>query len=716
MANVPILTVEGLAKSYGAHDIFDGITFQIAEKQHVALVGVNGAGKSTILRIIAGVEESNGGTITPLPGLRITYLAQEARFDSERTVREEAREAFAETLLAAERMREIENEMATASDDDLDRIMAEYDRLQERFDSANGYDMDFRTDEVLLGLGFRPDQFDERVNLLSGGQKTRVALAKALLAEPDLLLLDEPTNHLDLEMLEWLEGFLSKWNGACLVVSHDRYFLDRVTTRTMDLSFGVLEDYPAPYQRYLTLKEERMARRKIEYDEQQEFIARTEEFIRKYKAGQRAREAKGRQTRLDRLPRLARPRAVDTITLKIPVGVRSGEQVVTVDRLVAGYTGSDLEVGVIDPGVSSGSGPTALDRMLGETRNDHTRTPEPVRAVAHDPDQPEKILVRTGELEVRRGDRIGLIGPNGSGKTTLLRSLVGILPPLGGRYQLGANVRIGYYAQTHEQLHHDGTPLSVILNALPMAEQEARTYLGRFLFSNDDVYKRVGDLSGGERSRLALAVLLLQQANVLVLDEPTNHLDIHARETLEEMLRAFDGTLLFVSHDRYFIDRVATRIWAIENGRVKPYLGNYTDHQRAVGLLADPVRAIGQSAPPASPAASVGSGSKATVALNGHSAPTSGKETASEPGAPPPRKLDNRSARDLQRKLQQSEKDIARLEAKLIELSDAMAIAGTDGDSDAIRRLGSEYARSQTELEDAYAIWEDATAQMEPVA
>jgi ATP-binding cassette subfamily F protein 3 len=714
MANVPILTVEGLAKSYGAHDIFDGITFQIAEKQHVALVGVNGAGKSTILRIIAGVEESNGGTITPLPGLRITYLAQEARFDSDRTVREEAREAFAETLLAAERMREIENEMGSASDDDLDRIMAEYDRLQERFESANGYDMDFRTDEVLLGLGFRPDQFDERVDLLSGGQKTRVALAKALLAEPDLLLLDEPTNHLDLEMLEWLEGFLSRWGGACLIVSHDRYFLDRVTSRTMDLAFGVLEDYPAPYQRYLELKKERMARRLIEYEEQQEFIARTEEFIRKYKAGQRAREAKGRQTRLDRLPRLARPREADTITLKIPVGVRSGEQVMTIDRLTAGYAGADLEQGVVDPGVTSGDGPTALDRMLGERRPAGRPAPAAVQATANrDPDEPEKVLVRTGELTVQRGDRIGLIGPNGSGKTTLLRTLVGILPPLKGRYQLGANAKVGYYAQTHEQLHHDGTPLSVILGAQPMAEEQARTYLGRFLFSNDDVYKRVGSLSGGERSRLALAVLLLQQANVLILDEPTNHLDIHARETLEEMLRAFDGTLLFVSHDRYFIDRVATRTWAIEDGRVKAYLGNYTDHQRAIGLLAEPTRPLGQSAPPAAPA-TVSSGTM-TKPASGTVAKPAEQSIAPVP-SPAPRKLDNRASRDLQRKLQQAEKDIARLEAKLNELSDAMAISGVDGDTDAIRRLGDEYARSQSELEDAYAIWEDATAQMEPVA
>ncbi|HEV2528475.1 MAG TPA: ABC-F family ATP-binding cassette domain-containing protein [Thermomicrobiales bacterium] len=718
MANIPILTVDKLAKSYGAFDVFKDITFQVAEKQHVALVGVNGAGKSTILRIIAGVEESSGGTITPLPGLRITYLAQEARFDSDRTVREEAREAFADVLRAGDRMREIEAEMGSAGDDALDTLMAEYDRLQERFESGNGYDVEFRTDEVLLGLGFRPDQFDERVSLLSGGQKTRVALAKALLASPDLLLLDEPTNHLDLEMLAWLEGFLARWGGACLIVSHDRYFLDRVTTRTLDLSFGVLEDYPAPYQRYVELKKERMARRLIEFEEQQEFIARTEEFIRKYKAGQRSREARGRQTRLDRLERIARPRENDTITLKIPVGIRSGQNVMTIDRVTAGYAGTDLEEGVIDPGVSSGDAPTALDRMLGTTRDPGDRPQVAVangQAATIDEDAPQKVLVRTGELLVERGDRIGLIGPNGSGKTTLLRTLVGILPALKGRIQIGANVRIGYYAQTHEQLHHDGTPLSVILNAQPMSEEAARTYLGRFLFSNDDVYKRVGSLSGGERSRLALAVLLLQQANLLVLDEPTNHLDIHARETLEEMLRDFDGTLLFVSHDRYFIDRVATRIWDIQDGRVKAYLGNYTDHQRAIGTLTDAPNTGQTNAPPAAPSAQL------TAA--GSNGSGNGKATASDTpvvsGTSPQaqaRKLDNRSARDAQRKLTAAEKDISRLEARLNELSEAMAIAGVDGDGEAIQRLSQEYARSQSDLEDAYARWEDATAAMEPVA
>ncbi|MER3439327.1 MAG: ABC transporter ATP-binding protein, partial [Chloroflexota bacterium] len=287
-----ILTVSDLAKTYGARVIFEGVSFQIAEREHVALVGMNGAGKSTILRIIAGLEHPDRGTVVRASGLRITYLPQEARFSSERSLREEARLAFAPVLEAGERMRVIEQALASATGPDLERLLHEYDRLQARFEAAGGYDIEHRTDEVLAGLGFTIDQFDTPVSHLSGGQKTRVALAKALLADPDLLLLDEPTNHLDLAMLEWLESFLRSWGGACLVVSHDRYFLDRVTTRTLELSFGRLEDYPAPYSRYVVLRQERMARRLKEYEEQQEFIARTEEFIRKYKAGQRAREAR----------------------------------------------------------------------------------------------------------------------------------------------------------------------------------------------------------------------------------------------------------------------------------------------------------------------------------------------------------------------------------------------------------------------------------------
>jgi ATP-binding cassette subfamily F protein 3 len=640
MAPTTLLTVNGLSKTYITDEIFRNVTFQINEREHVAVVGVNGAGKSTILRIIGGIEYPTSGEVVFANGLRVTYLPQEARFDSNRTIREEAFTAFADVLNMGERMREIEHAMADASDD-LEALLEEYDRLQHRFESAGGYDIDHRVESILSGLGFTEEQFNDRVHLLSGGQKTRVALAKALLADPDLLLLDEPTNHLDLTMLEWLETFLRGWNGACLIVSHDRYFLDRVTSRTLDVAFGTLEDYPGPYSRYLVLREERYERRVKEYDEQQEFIERTEEFIRKYKAGQRSREAKGRQTRLDRLERIARPQQHQELNIRLTSATRSG-------RIVLSTT----------PGLQAGYPPDA-------------------------PGLPPDVLVETPALQIERGDRVGLIGPNGAGKSTLLKTLVGELTPIKGRVEFGTNVKVGYYAQAHEQLPRQGTPLSVIMSVAPMGEEFARTYLGRFLFSEDDVFKHVESLSGGERSRLALAMLLLQQSNFLILDEPTNHLDISSRETLEELLAGFDGTILFVSHDRYFMDRIATRIWSVEDGGITQNLGNYTDYQRVIGRREEPAK------------------------------PEPEPEKKPDPEVVPQQKGRPISDAKLQKALAQSERDIARLEGKLNELSDAMTIAGIDGDQAAVARLGEEYESVQTELDTVYARWEATSAQLD---
>jgi len=636
MAATTILTVSNLAKTFITEEIFSGVTFQIAEREHVALVGVNGAGKSTVLRIVAGIEHSNAGEIVQATGLRITYLPQEAHFTSDNTLREEARSAFSHVLAMAERMREIEHAMADAGDE-LDDLLIEYDKLQTRFDSAHGYDVEHRTDEVLHGLGFTEDQFDDPVARLSGGQKTRVALAKALLADPDLLLLDEPTNHLDLEMLEWLETFLQGWNGACLIVSHDRYFLDRVTTRTLDLSFGRLEDYPAPYAKYLPMRAARMTRRLKQYDEQQEYIARQEEFIRKYGAGQRYREARGRQKKLDRLERIERPQEHERLRLRLGSPVRSGRTVLSTTEMDIGYV---------------------------------------------DPDGPAR-LIHTPEMVVERGDRIGLLGPNGSGKTTFLKTLMGALPALTGDYELGTNVKPGYYAQSHEQLRGkgNGTPLSAILETGPMNEEYARTYLGRFLFSGDDVYKHISALSGGERSRLALAVLLLERANFLILDEPTNHLDIHARETLEELLNEFEGTILFVSHDRYFMDRIATKLWIVENETIATVLGNYTDYQRSLGRRDAPEP---EPVPVPEPAAS-----------------SNGADVVTAKGKP--RRLTDAA---LQKELGQVERQIARLEGRLNEISDALAVASIDEDVEAVGRLGGEYEKVQAELDDAYRRWE----------
>lgn len=635
MAASTVLTVTDLAKSFGPDQIFSNVSFQIADREHVALVGVNGAGKSTLLRIVSGVDTPNGGEVAVARGARMAVLTQEPRFDVDRTVREEARLAFEEALTALAHMRELEVEMQSATGERLDELFEEYERLSLHFEVSGGYDVEHRTDEVLTGLGFTPEQTAQSVLTLSGGQKTRVSLAKVLLAEPDLLLLDEPTNHLDLSMLEWLEEFLGTWRGAFLVVSHDRYFLDRVTSRTLDLSFGRLEDYPASYGRYLTLREERFERRRQEYEDQQALIARTEEFIRRYKAGQRSREARGRQTRLDRLERIERPQEHDTLKLNANPLKRSGREVITTSPLRVGY--------------KSASG--------------------------------ESLLLATTELRAERGDRIAIIGSNGSGKSTLLKTVVGEIPALKGRVSFGTNVTMGYYAQGHEGLPLEGTPLSILLHSQPMGEESARSYLARFLFNGDEVYRSIGALSGGERSRLALACLLVEGANLLVLDEPTNHLDIQSRETLEQLLSTYDGTIVFVSHDRFFIDRVATRVWEIDDGKLNQFLGNYTDALRQKSRGRTPANE------PGSPAKTV--------------------DPARSPDKPAPRRTGSDTEPRLMKRLAATEREIGKLEGRLNELSDAVAIAGIDGKTDDLKRLGVEYAATEEQLETAYALWEE---------
>ncbi|MFN8514211.1 MAG: ABC-F family ATP-binding cassette domain-containing protein [Chloroflexia bacterium] len=669
-----ILTVSELEKRYVTELIFSDVSFQVSEGEHVGIVGPNGTGKSTLLKIIAGTEYPSSGTVATPRGLRITYLAQEARFESDRTVREEARDAFAPLHALRERMTEIEHALGTTTDDDaLEKLMTEYDAASVAFETGGGYDIDYRTDAVLHGLGFDESNWDMRVRTLSGGQKTRVALAKALLEAPDLLLLDEPTNHLDLAALEWIETFLTGHRGAFIVVSHDRYFLDKVTTRTLDLAFGQLEDYPAGYGRYLTLREERMARRLKEYEAQQEFINRTEEFIRKYKAGQRAREAKGRATRLARLPRLQRPQETEKLKLSIASDLRSGRVVLGTDELRIGYksNGSELE------------------------------------------------LTRTPELEVQRGDRVALIGPNGGGKTTLLRTLLGDLPTLSGRFYFGTNVRPAYYAQGHESLPLDRTALETILEGHPMSEESARNLLGRFLFSEDDVFKQVSALSGGERSRLALAKLTLARANFLILDEPTNHLDVTAREALEGVLDEYDGTLLFVSHDRYFIDKLATQVWAIgDDRRIRTYLGNYTDYVRtnaksevgsrkseADGAKAAPVaaKAAPVQAPKVAPATPV-----ALPATNG-----SGHESREDRRQ---RGGEERRRRERQKQLAETEKQISTWEERLNQIGDEMTAAGAQGAVDRLAQLSQEYERLHEQLEGLYSRWTQLNAELDELA
>ncbi|MCS6940914.1 MAG: ABC-F family ATP-binding cassette domain-containing protein [Roseiflexus sp.] len=650
-----IITVGNLTKYYGAELIFRDVSFQIARGDKAAIVGVNGAGKSTLLRIIAGQETPTAGSVHVARGARLAYLAQEARFDSQRTLIEEMHASLAYLNALRDEMTALETALTDSARPDHDDLMERYGEALHRFEHAGGYDIDRRIGMILDGLGFSAAQRHEPVARFSGGQKTRAALAAALLSDPDVLLLDEPTNHLDLAALEWLERFLRDWDGTLIVVSHDRYFLDRVTTRTLDLAFNRLDgDYPAPYQRYLELKAARLELQLKQYRAQQEEIARTEEFIRRFKNSQLSKQARGRERRLERLKAgweggsgrteglIARPEQQKKLAFKLGSNLRGADLVLKIDGLTVGY--------------------------------ERPADAQPL-ALLHVPD-----------LEIWRGQRVALMGPNGCGKTTLLRTIVGDLPPLRGRARLGSNVRIAYYAQAHEGLRMDQTILDEIRRIRPdMKEAEARTLLGRFLFSGDDVYKRIADLSGGERGRVALAQLMLIGGNFLVLDEPTNHLDIDAREALETVLNEYDGTVLFVSHDRYFIDAVADTIWMVRDGVIEVFDGTYSEYVAA------------RDATPGASAPSNGSHRRETTQETRATSPARDQRTLNRD--------QEREERRRQRRLAALEEEIAGLEAKLRNLEEALNAASAAGDVQRVTSLGIEIVELQETLDMRYDEW-----------
>jgi ATP-binding cassette subfamily F protein 3 len=517
-----LVSASHVSKSYGAQDVFEGVSFAIPHQAKIALVGPNGSGKTTLLRLIAGREIPTSGEIHRSRRARLAYLPQRADpfFDEGSTLWESMLEVFAHLLQQAAELERLEAAMADPSG--RDEALQKYGRALEAFERAGGYAYEHRIEQVLSGLGFAEADFRRPMGQLSGGQQTRALLARLLLQEPDLLLLDEPTNHLDLEGVEWLEGYLASWKGAVVVVAHDRAFLDASVEQVWELAWGHLEQYRGGYSEYVAQRAERRARQRFLYEQQQEVIAETEEFIRRNIAGQRSREAKGRRKLLERLDRIERPREYQPISLSLGEASRSGDLVFGLYDLTVGY----------------------------------------------DPTQP---LLHVDELEVWRGQRVALLGPNGCGKTSLLRTIIGQVPPLNGHVRIGSSVDLGYFAQGHADLEPEKTVLDTVVDAGGMRISEARDLLGRYRFSGDAVFKRVGALSGGEQARVALAVLVLQGANVLVLDEPTNHLDIPTQEVLEEVLAAFGGTVLMVSHDRYLIRRLASSVWTIEDQELQTF-------------------------------------------------------------------------------------------------------------------------------------------------
>ncbi len=525
-----LISASNLAKSFGPEDIFSGISLSIPKGARIGLVGSNGVGKTTLLRVLIKEENGSEGTIQHARNLQIGYLPQEGSLESGLTLWDECLSVFAELLEWQAQLRSMESRMGDEHDD---AFLEKYSRLRERFERADGYTFENNIERTLTGLGFDKDEFNKPLDILSGGQRTRAYLARLLLTNPDVLLLDEPTNHLDIQAMEWLEGYIKTWEGAVLLVSHDRYFLDRTVSTIWEMT-PALEIYRGNYSAYLKQREARYERQLKEYEAQQEFIAKEEEYIRRNIAGQNTRQAQGRRRRLERLLRdakLAPPQKSRRIQFNLKAGNRSGDLALRTFDLKVGY---------------------------------------------HDD---KKVLINVPDLVLMRGECVAIMGPNGAGKTTFLKTLLSTLKPLAGEVDLGASVRVGYFAQAHEGLHDNWTLIREIQYAAPhMMEEEVRKYLATFLFTGDDVFKEVNVLSGGERGRLAIACLCLQGANLLLLDEPTNHLDLPSQEILQRVLAEFNGTVLLVSHDRYLVDAVATQIWDVrpEMTNLLVFKGSYS--------------------------------------------------------------------------------------------------------------------------------------------
>jgi len=631
-----IIIAEQIAKSYDPQDIFWDISCSVAHGDRIALVGRNGTGKTTLLRILAGFDQPTSGAVHRARGLRIGFLPQEATLEGEQTLWQEMMTAF-ESLRAMEaRLHDLEAEMADPAR--ADEVLTTYAPLREQFEDLGGYTYEDRTQQVLIGLGFPRQDHHIPLDYLSGGQKTRAILARLLLESPDLLLLDEPTNHLDLQAIEWLEGYLNNWEGTVVLVAHDRYFMDRVVHKVWELAFGGLDTYSGNYSHYVRQRTERYERRLKEYRAQQEFIAKEADFIQRYMAAERTGQAQGRLKRLERFKEdeaIDRPRQEQTIKLRLQTPLRSGDKVLWTQDLAIGYDRADP-------------------------------------------------LFRCPDLDLRRGECVALLGPNGSGKTTFLKTVLGQQAPLAGYARLGASLKIGYYAQVHSDLDPDKSVLDTILDVKNLPLGEARTYLARYLFTGDDVFKRIGDLSGGERSRVALAKLVMLRANFLLLDEPTNHLDVASQEVLEEVLDDFSGTILLVTHDRYLVDRLASQLWIIEpDGRsMRVYKDTWAQYVE--------MRDQEHEAPQA----------------------RQSKDRAFE--AQRQAKRDEQRARRereaLEQRLAETEAEIHRMEQELRALEDEIAAATAAQEAMRLHELGTEYAELQSQLQAKLDLWAEMAA------
>ena len=629
-----VLKINGLSKSFGIKTVFENVSFEVRSGERIGLVGANGAGKTTLLRCLMGQEDYDKGSVSTSPGAVIGYLRQDFNYESQ-TLREEMELAWKDVLYYKDKLAELARKLETSHDEEL---VAAYGRTEERFEYLGGYDYEATTRKILTGLGFSDADWDRDIHGFSGGQKVRINLAAAFVRHPDFLFLDEPTNHLDMGMLEWLEEYLRSYRGGILMVSHDRYFLDATTTGIIDLENHQTHTYRGNYTQFTKVKALNEEAQERAYEKQQEHIRETEEYIRKYKAGIKAKQARGRQSQLDRLERIEKPIHRQSLHFQFEKPAECAEKVLDVMHVTSSYG--------------------------------------------------EHVIFKDLTMHIKKGESVGLIGPNGAGKSTLLKLIVGDKRADGGFIQIGNRVKPGYYSQELDRLNSEYTVLEQIENDFDMGEREARNLLGMFLFRGDDVFKPVSLLSGGERARLTLLMLFLEKPNFLILDEPTNHLDIPTREIMEQALAAFGGTSLIVSHDRYFLDRVTTRILEMENGKLTEYLGNFSYYREKKKNLeeyerdrmeAESAASSGKSLPEKEPAKEKKSERK-----------------AESKAAPAPRKpVDSR-------KMDNIEMEIQRQEAMLKMLTVEMNQTPENYES-----IMSEYNQAKQKLEKLYNKWEE---------
>ena len=673
-----ILACSSICKAFGGDEILKNVSFHIEEHEKAAIVGINGAGKSTLLKIIVGELPADSGEVVISKGKTLGYLAQDQDLLSHRTIYDEMVEAKRPVIEMEQTLRQLEKDMKTASGEELENKMASYSRLSHQFELINGYAWKSEIVGVLKGLGFSEDDFQKQISTLSGGQKTRVSLGKLLLLNPDIILLDEPTNHLDMSSIAWLETYLLNYKGSVIIVAHDRYFLDRIVSKVIELDGGKSTVYPGNYSSYSEKRAQMRAIQMKAYLNQQQEIRHQEEVIEKLRSFNREKSikrAESREKMLNKIEVLEKPREInDAMDIRLEPNVLSGNDVLTVHDL----------------GKSFG----------------------PLHLFSH------------VDFEIKRGERVAIIGDNGTGKTTILKIINGLVEPDSGELVLGSKVHIGYYDQDHQILHNEKTLFEEISDAYPgMTNTQIRNTLAAFLFTGDDAFKRIGDLSGGERGRVSLAKLMLSEANFLILDEPTNHLDITSKEILENALCSYTGTVLYVSHDRYFINKTATRILDLKNGKLINYIGNYDYYlekyedmmaaafgnslsSAGFGTQASKKEGAFQASGAGTAGAFPASGAASSSGAAASSAPASSSVSSGAKGDWLAQKEEQARKRKLQNDLKKVEEEIHRLETRDHEIDALLEKEEVFSDVKKLMELNQEKEELAGRLNQLYEAWE----------